>query len=129
MWSGRSCSQNFSVSRADDVVGTFRCAPLLAEIVELADIGGLLPARPGRADAFQVGRQAMGVADERDALAALGKPTGLLHGEEGLAAARSAAHLDTIEQPDGVKDDRLVFGQSIGGVFVGECAGHNAALR
>ena len=71
----------------------------------------------------------MGVADERDALAALGKPTGLLHGEEGLAAARPAAHLHTVEQADGIQYDRLVFGQSIGGVFIGQRASHHAALR
>ena len=53
----------------------------------------------------------MGVADQRDPLPALGEPPGLFHCEERLAAARAAAHLDARQQPDGVEDDRLMFGQ------------------
>ena len=71
----------------------------------------------------------MGVADECDALALGGEPTGLLDGEEGLAAACSPADLDAVEQLDGVEDDGLMFGQRVGGVLVGERAGDDAALR
>ena len=58
-----------------------------------------------------------------------GEPTSLLHGEEGLAAARSPADLDTVEQLDGVEDDGLMFGQRVGGILIGERAGDDAALR
>ena len=71
----------------------------------------------------------MGVADQRDALALRGESAGLLHGEEGLAAAGSAADLDAVEQADGVEDDGLVFGERVGGVLVGQGAGDDAALR
>ena len=71
----------------------------------------------------------MGVADERDALPLGGEPTGLLHREERLAAARSAADLDAVEQLDGVEDDGLVFGQRVGGVLIGQRASDDAALR
>ena len=71
----------------------------------------------------------MGVADQRDALASLGEPAGLLHGEEGLAAARAAADLDAVEQTDGVEDDGLMFGQRVGGVLVGQRTGDDVALR
>ena len=59
----------------------------------------------------------MGVADQRHPLALRGKPTGLFHGEEGLAAARSPADLDAVQQLDGVEDDGLMFGQRVGGVL------------
>ncbi len=71
----------------------------------------------------------MGVADQRDALALRGESTRLLHGQEGLAAARSPADLDAVEQLDGVEDDGLMLGQRVGGVLVGQCAGDDAALR
>ena len=71
----------------------------------------------------------MGVADECDALAFLREPAGLLHGQEGLAAARAPADLDAVEQSDGVEDDGLVLGQRVGGVLVGQRAGDDAALR
>ena len=70
----------------------------------------------------------MGVADQRDALALRGEPTGLLHGEEGLAAARSPADLDAVEQADGVEDDGLVFGERVGGVLVGQRAGDDVCV-
>ena len=71
----------------------------------------------------------MGVADERDALALRGESAGLLHGQEGLAAARSPADLDAVQQLDGVEDDGLMFGERVGGVLVGQRAGDDAALR
>ena len=61
---------------ADGFVGTFGCAPQLAEVVELADVGRLLTSRPVGGDALQVGGQAVGVADERDALALRGRVGG-----------------------------------------------------
>jgi hypothetical protein len=103
--------------------------PLLAEVVELADVGGLLATRPVGGDALQEGGQSVGVADERDALTLRGESTGLLHGKEGLAAASSPTNLDTVEQADGVEDDGLVFGERVGGVLVGQRAGDDAALR
>ncbi len=110
-------------------VGSLGCAPLDAERVELADVGGLLAARPGGGDAFEVRGQAVGVADQRHALALARETAGLLHGEEGLAAAGSAAHLDAVEQSGGVEDDGLVLGESVGGVLVGESSGDDVALR
>ena len=97
--------------------------------MELADIGGLLTARPGRGDAFEVGRQAVGVADQRHPLAPLSEAAGLLHRQEGLAAAGTAANLDSVEQPGGVEDDGLVLGERIGGVLVGQRTGDDIALR
>ena len=114
---------------AQRFVGPCGRTPLHAEGVELADVGGLLAARPGGGDALQVGRQAVRVADQGDALASLGEPAGLLHGQEGLAAAGAAADLDAVEQPDGVEDDGLVFGERVGGVLVGQSAGDDVALR
>ncbi len=73
---------------------------------------------PGRGDALEVGRQSVGVADQRDALTVSGQPAGLLHGQEGLAAAGTAADLDAVNQLDRVQDDGLVFGENICGVFV-----------
>ena len=83
---------------AQRFVGPFGCAPQHAESVELADVGGPLASGPGGADAFEVGGQAVGVADERDALALLRESAGLLHGEEGLAAAGAAADLDAVRR-------------------------------
>ena len=71
----------------------------------------------------------MGVADERDALAALGESAGLLHGQEGLAAAGTAADLDAVEQADGVEDDGLMLGERVGGVLVGQGARDDVSLR
>ena len=71
----------------------------------------------------------MGVAHQRHPLALGRKPTGLLHGEEGLAAARSSADLDAVQQLDGVEDDGLMFGQRVGAVLIGQRASHDAALR
>ena len=71
----------------------------------------------------------MGVADEGDALAALGESAGLLHGQEGLAAAGAATDLDAMDQTDGIKDDGLMFGKHIGGILVGQGASDDVALR
>ncbi|BDX32235.1 hypothetical protein TUM20985_27820 [Mycobacterium antarcticum] len=71
----------------------------------------------------------MGVADQGDPLALLRQPAGQLHGEEGLAAACAAADLDAIEQPDGVKDDTLMFGERVGGILIGLSADDDVALR
>jgi hypothetical protein len=70
----------------------------------------------------------VGVADEGDALALSGESAGLLHGEEGLAAAGPAADLDAVEQADGVEDDCLVFGKGVGGILVGEGSGDDVAF-
>ena len=53
---------------ADGLVGTFRRAPQLAEVVELTDVGRLLTPRPVGGDALQVRRETVRVADQRDAL-------------------------------------------------------------
>jgi len=82
----------------EGVIGSFGCAPELAEVVKLADVAGLLASVPVGGDALEVGGQAVGVADERDPLAFGGEPTGLLDGEECFAVARSPANLDAVEQ-------------------------------
>ena len=71
----------------------------------------------------------MGVAQEGHALALRGKSTGLFDGEEGLAAAGSAAYLDAVQQLDGVEDDGLMFGQCVRGVITGQRASDDASLR
>ena len=71
----------------------------------------------------------MRVADQRHPLPPLSESAGLFHREEGLAAARAAAHLDARQQADGVEDDGLVFGQRIGGALVAERPGDDVALR
>ncbi len=114
---------------AQGFVGPLGCAPLDAERVELADVGGLLAARPGGGDALEIRGQAVGVADQRDALALARETAGLFHGEEGLAAAGPAAHLDAVEQTGGIEDDGLVLGESVGGILVGESSGDDVALR
>ena len=114
---------------SERLVGSFGCAPELAEVVKLADVGRLLASVPVGGDALEVGSQAVRVADERDTLALGGEPTGLFDGEESLAAARSPADLDTVEQLDGVEDDGLVFGQCVGGVLVGQRASDDTTLR
>jgi hypothetical protein len=111
------------------LIGTLGCAPKLAEVVKLADVGRLMASVPVGGDALEVGSQIVRVADERDTLALSGEPTGLLDGEESLAAARSPADLDAVEQLDGVEDDGLVFGERVGDVLVGQRAGDDAALR
>ena len=87
--------------RAQRFVGSFGRAPQHAQCMELTDIGRTLPPRPRGGDALKVRSEAMRVADECDALPFLREPAGLLHRQERLAAARSAAHLDAVEQPDG----------------------------
>ena len=77
-------------------IWTFGCAPPLAEVVELPDVGRLLTTTPGGGDALQVGRQAVRVADQRNALAITCQPSRLLHGQEGLTAAGTAADLDAV---------------------------------
>ena len=89
---------------ADGFVGPFGCTPELAEVVELADVGRLMASGPVGGDALEIGGQAVGVADECDALALRGEPAGLLHGEKGLAAARSPADLHTVKELDGVQE-------------------------
>ncbi len=71
----------------------------------------------------------MRVADECDALPFLRESSGLLHRQEGLAAAGAAADLDAMDQTDGIKDDGLMFGERIGGILVGQGAGDDVALR
>jgi hypothetical protein len=53
----------------------------------------------------------------------------LFDGHEGLAAARSPADLDAVEQSDGVEDDGLAFGEDVGGVLVLQGAGDDVPLR
>ena len=60
----------------------------------------------------------MRVADQRDSLTGRGKPPRLLDRQERLAAARTAAHLDAVEQPNRVEDHRLVLGEELGRVLV-----------
>ena len=71
----------------------------------------------------------MGVADESDALAVLGKSAGLLHREEGLAAASATADLDAMDQTGGIEYDGLVLGERVSGVLVGQGARDDVALR
>ena len=71
----------------------------------------------------------MGVAQQRHALSFFAQSAGLFDGHEGLAAARSPADLDTLEQTDGVEDDGLAFGEDVGGVLVLQGAGDDVALR
>ena len=111
------------------LVGAFGCAPTHSEGVELADIAGLLALRPVRGDAFQIGGQAMRVAQQRHALTFFAQSAGLFDGHEGLAAARSPADLDPLKQTDGVEDDGLAFGEDVGGVLVLQGAGDDVALR
>ncbi len=86
------------------------CAPLAAEVVEGADEGGLVPPRPGGHHALEVGGQAEGVAEQRHPLggatvAPAAEVLGLLQRQHGLARPRTAAHLDTAQQPG---DARIV---------------------
>ena len=111
------------------LVGTLRGAPLHAETVELADVPGLLSARPLGGDTPQVGGQAVGVADQRHPLALVGQPAGLLDGEEGLAAAGAAPDLHPVEQLHGGEDDGLLLVEDVGGVLVVLGTGHHIALR
>ena len=71
----------------------------------------------------------MGVADECDALAFLCETACLLHREKGLAAASTTADLDAMDETDGVEDDGLMFGERVGGIFVGKGTGDDVALR
>ncbi len=114
---------------AQRFVGSFGCAPQHAEGMELADVGRSLAAGPGRADALEVGGEAVGVADECDALAFLRESAGLLHCKEGLAAASATTDLDAMDQTGGVEDDALVLGERVSGILVGKGARDDVALR
>src|SRR6478752_1394224 len=97
--------------------------------MELPDVAGLLAPRPGGGDALKVGGQAVRVTDECDALALPRESPGLLHRQEGLAAAGATADLDAVDETDGIEDDGLMFGERVGCVLVGQGAGDNVALR
>jgi len=97
--------------------------------MKLTHVGGLLAARPGGRDPFQVGRQPVGVTDQGDALSAPGEAAGLFHGQERLTATGAAADLDTVEQPNGVENDGLMLGECVSGVLVGHRPGNDITLR
>ena len=68
----------------------------------------------------------MGVADEGDALAALGESTGLLHGQNVLPLPASTAHFDAVEEADGVEDHGLGVRSRVRRVLVRQGAGDDA---
>jgi hypothetical protein len=62
-------------------------------------------------------------------LTALSEATGLLHGQECLAAACAAPDLNSVEQADGIEDHGLMLGERIGRVLIGKSARNDVALR
>jgi hypothetical protein len=65
----------------------------------------------------------------RSRRASLSKSAGLLHREEGLAAAGATADLYAMDETNGTEDDGLMLGKRVGDILVGEGAGDNIALR
>ena len=108
--------------------GRSRCAPTLAQRVELPHVGGLLATWPRQTQPLQVGRQSVGVTQQRHPLARLGQSPRLLAGQVGLAAARTAAYLYAVQQLDGPEDHRLLLGEPVGRLLVFQGAGHDVAL-
>ena len=104
------------------------------KLLERADEGRPLSPRHLRDHAREPLRQADGVADERHPLSgkavdASGELPRLGHGQDGLAAARSATHLHPVQQPRDREDGRLLDGQSLGATLPLVGLGEQGPLR
>ena len=104
-------------------------APRNTEGVELPDVAGLLTTAPRGGNAFEVGSQAVGVAEQRDALSPVGQPAGLFDSHECLTAPSAAADLHTGEQLDRIENDGLTVGEDVGGVLVLQRPRYDITLR
>ena len=70
----------------------------------------------------------MGVADQRDALARAASRVPVRRPGTSCRCPLPA-HLDPVEQPDGIEDDGLVLGEDVGGILVLQRSCHDVALR
>ena len=70
----------------------------------------------------------MGVTKQGHPVPRLGQPPRLLARQVRLPAARTAAYLYPVQQPDGSEDHRLLLGEPVGRLLVFQGAGHDVAL-